>query len=110
VADLRVLSASLLVGDADHHVVPEGLAFDDVEVQIPVTAEDLAHLGGAHDSLSWEEPICQSMVVADIEHAHAQLRARGVEVSPIDVKPWGSFVFFTDPDGNKWALQQLPPR
>lgn len=50
------------------------------------------------------------MVVADIEQAHAELKARGVDVSPIDVKPWGSFVFFNDPDGNRWALQQLPPR
>jgi hypothetical protein len=35
--------------------------------------------------------------------------ARGVAATEVDVQPWGSFVFFSDPDGNGWALQQLPP-
>ena len=48
------------------------------------------------------------MVVADAEAARAELLDRGVSVSEVDVQPWGSFVFFTDPDGNGWALQQLP--
>jgi uncharacterized glyoxalase superfamily protein PhnB len=50
------------------------------------------------------------MVVPDIEAAHAELAERGVEVSDVQVFPWGSFVFFGDPDGNRWAVQQLPPR
>jgi predicted enzyme related to lactoylglutathione lyase len=50
------------------------------------------------------------MVVADIEAAHAQLAERGVEVSDVQVMDWGSFVFFSDPDGNGWAVQQLPAR
>jgi catechol 2,3-dioxygenase-like lactoylglutathione lyase family enzyme len=50
------------------------------------------------------------MVVADIEAAHAELVARGAEVSDIQDLAWGRFVYFADPDGNKWALQQLPPR
>ncbi len=50
------------------------------------------------------------MVVSDIEAAHAELAGRGVEVSDVQVFPWGSFVFFADPDGNRWAVQQLPPR
>jgi predicted enzyme related to lactoylglutathione lyase len=50
------------------------------------------------------------MVVADIEAAHAELVARGAEVSEIQDLAWGRFVYFADPDGNKWALQQLPPR
>ena len=50
------------------------------------------------------------MVVPDIEAAHAELSERGVDVSDVEVHPWGSFVFFSDPDGNKWAVQQLPPR
>ena len=50
------------------------------------------------------------MVVTDIEAAHADLVARGAEVSEIQDLDWGRFVFFADPDGNKWALQQLPPR
>ena len=50
------------------------------------------------------------MVVADIEAAHAELVARGAEVSDIEDLAWGRFVYLADPDGNKWALQQLPPR
>ena len=50
------------------------------------------------------------MVVADIEAAHAELVKRGAEVSDIQDLDWGRFVFFADPDGNKWALQQLPSR
>jgi len=48
------------------------------------------------------------MVVADVEAAHAELVKRGAEVSDIQDLDWGRFVFFADPDGNKWALQQLP--
>jgi uncharacterized glyoxalase superfamily protein PhnB len=49
-------------------------------------------------------------VVAYVEAARRELLARGVEASEVDVQPWGSFVTFSDPDGNTWALQQLPPR
>jgi len=49
-------------------------------------------------------------VVADVEAARAQLVERGVDASDVDVQPWGSFVTFADPDGNTWALQQLPAR
>jgi predicted enzyme related to lactoylglutathione lyase len=50
------------------------------------------------------------MTVADIEAMRAELVGRGTEVSDIQDLDWGRFVFFTDPDGNKWALQQLPHR
>ena len=50
------------------------------------------------------------MVVTDIEAAHAELVARGADVSDVHDLDWGRFVFFADPDGNKWALQQLPTR
>jgi len=50
------------------------------------------------------------MVVADATAAREQLLSRGVEASEVDVQPWGSFVTFSDPDGNTWALQQLPAR
>ncbi len=50
------------------------------------------------------------LVVSDIAAAHAQLAERGVEVSEVQVFPWGSFVFFSDPDGNGWAVQQIPTR
>jgi predicted enzyme related to lactoylglutathione lyase len=50
------------------------------------------------------------LVVPDIEAAHAELSERGVEVGEIQDLPWGSFVFFKDPDGNGWAVQQVQPR
>jgi catechol 2,3-dioxygenase-like lactoylglutathione lyase family enzyme len=49
-------------------------------------------------------------VVDDAEAARAELASRGVEVSDVQTFDWGSFVFFSDPDGNSWAFQQLPPR
>ncbi len=51
-----------------------------------------------------------TMVVQDAAAARAELAARGVPVSDVQEFPWGSFVFFEDPDGNAWALQQLPVR
>src|SRR5689334_18691523 len=50
------------------------------------------------------------VVVPDVEAARRELIAHGVQASEVDVQPWGSFVTFSDPDGNTWALQQLPPR
>ena len=49
-------------------------------------------------------------VIPDAEAARAELAGRGVEVSDVDEQPWGRFVHFADPDGNTWALQQLPAR
>src|ERR687887_388186 len=49
------------------------------------------------------------LVVSDIEAARAELVGRGAEVSEIQDLPWGRFVFFDDPDGNAWSVQQLPP-
>ena len=46
-------------------------------------------------------------VIADADAAREQLRAAGVEASEVDETPWGRFVYFSDPDGNGWALQQL---
>jgi uncharacterized glyoxalase superfamily protein PhnB len=48
--------------------------------------------------------------VKDINTARAELAERGVEVSEVQAFPWGSFVFFSDPDGNAWAVQQVPTR
>jgi catechol 2,3-dioxygenase-like lactoylglutathione lyase family enzyme len=50
------------------------------------------------------------VVVEDAEAARRDLVANGVDASEVDVQPWGSFVRFSDPDGNTWALQQLPAR
>ena len=50
------------------------------------------------------------MVVEDAQKIHDELAGRGVEVSDVTVMSWGSFVYFSDPDGNTWALQELPKR
>ena len=47
------------------------------------------------------------LVVGDIQAAHDDLSGRGVQVSDIQDFPWGRFVFFSDPDGNGWAVQQI---
>jgi uncharacterized glyoxalase superfamily protein PhnB len=48
------------------------------------------------------------LVVASADVAHDELKARGVEVSDVEDLEWGRFVYFSDPDGNSWALQELP--
>ncbi|MGY4101051.1 VOC family protein [Nocardia sp. R16R-3T] len=50
------------------------------------------------------------MVVASAEDAYQQLIAAGVEATPVKDMGWGLFTFFADPDGNKWAVQELPKR
>jgi catechol 2,3-dioxygenase-like lactoylglutathione lyase family enzyme len=50
------------------------------------------------------------VVVPDVAAARDELLARGVEVSDLQDFPWGIFAFFRDPDGNSWALQQVPAR
>jgi predicted enzyme related to lactoylglutathione lyase len=50
------------------------------------------------------------LVVEDADAAHDDLQSRGVAVSDVQDFPWGRFVFFQDPDGNGWAVQQIPER
>jgi catechol 2,3-dioxygenase-like lactoylglutathione lyase family enzyme len=50
------------------------------------------------------------LVVSDIHAARAEFLDRGLEVSDVQEFPWGKFVFFNDPDGNGWSVQQIPPR
>ena len=50
------------------------------------------------------------LTVPDIGAARAELVERGVDVTEVREFPWGSFVFFSDPDGNRWSVQQLPRR
>jgi predicted enzyme related to lactoylglutathione lyase len=50
------------------------------------------------------------LVVDDIEAARAELAERGVDVGDVQTFPWGAFVFFSDPDGNAWAVQAIPDR
>jgi predicted enzyme related to lactoylglutathione lyase len=50
------------------------------------------------------------VVVDDVHAARAELVKGGIDVGEVEVFPWGSFVYFTDPDGNRWSVQQLPVR
>lgn len=50
------------------------------------------------------------VVIADADAAHAELSSRGVQVTDVQELAWGRFIYFSDPDGNKWSLQQLPHR
>lgn len=50
------------------------------------------------------------MVVDDAQVAQDELKKRGIEVSEVEELAWGKFVYFKDPDGNKWSVQELPPR
>jgi len=92
----------------DHdHRVSEGLRF--VQLTPPGSACSIALGEGITDAAPGSVHGMQ-IVVADIHAAHADLAGRGVEVSEVQDFPWGRFVFFADPDGNGWALQELPPR
>ena len=92
--------------NADHdHQVSDDLRF--VQLTPPGSACSIAIGEGI---MTTEPGSAQGLqlVVADIEAAHDDLSGRGVEVSDVQDFPWGRFVFFSDPDGNGWAVQQLP--
>jgi predicted enzyme related to lactoylglutathione lyase len=94
--------------NADHdHTVHEGLRF--VQLTPPGSACSIVMGVGTTDMPPGSQKGVQ-MVVSDVAAARKQLVERGVAASEIDVQPWGSFVTFSDPDGNTWALQELPPR
>jgi predicted enzyme related to lactoylglutathione lyase len=94
--------------NADHdHVVNEDIRF--VQLTPPGSACSIAIGKGVTDAEPGSVKGMQ-VVVTDIEAAHQDLTARGIEVSEIQDMPWGSFVFFSDPDGNAWAVQQIVPR
>ena len=93
---------------ADHdQQVGDGLRF--LQLTPPGSACSIALGEGITDAAPGSVRGLQ-MVVADIHAARAELVERGVEVSEVQVFPWGSFVFFSDPDGNGWAVQQVQPR
>jgi predicted enzyme related to lactoylglutathione lyase len=50
------------------------------------------------------------LVVADADAARAELAGRGVDATEVEDLPWGRFTYFADPDGNRWSVQQIPPR
>jgi catechol 2,3-dioxygenase-like lactoylglutathione lyase family enzyme len=94
--------------NADHdHTVSDEIRF--VQLTPPGSACSIAIGIGLLTSAPGSVQGMQ-LVVSDINAAHAQLVERGVEVSDVQQFPWGSFVFFSDPDGNRWAVQQLPSR
>lgn len=93
---------------ADHdHRVSDEIRF--VQLTPPGSACSIALGKGVTDAPPGSVQGMQ-MVVSDVNAAHDELAGRGVEVSDVQEFPWGSFVFFSDPDGNRWAVQQLPPR
>ena len=91
--------------NADHdHVVGDDLRF--VQLTPPGSACSIAIGRGVTDMAPGSVKGMQ-VVVDDIEAAHDALAERGVEVSDVQDFPWGRFVFFSDPDGNGWAVQQI---
>jgi predicted enzyme related to lactoylglutathione lyase len=94
--------------NADHdHRVSDDLRF--VQLTPPGSACSITIGEGITDVAPGSVKGMQ-MVVDDIEAAHAELTGRGMDVGEIQDLPWGSFVFFSDPDGNGWAVQQIQPR
>jgi catechol 2,3-dioxygenase-like lactoylglutathione lyase family enzyme len=94
--------------NADHdHTVSDEIRF--VQLTPPGSACSIAIGKGITDAAPGSVAGLQ-MVVPDIEAAHDELVKRCAEVSEIQELAWGRFVFFADPDGNKWAVQQLLPR
>jgi predicted enzyme related to lactoylglutathione lyase len=92
--------------DADARV-SEAVRF--VQLTPPGSACSISLTSGVHDMQPGTLRGLQ-MVVTDADAARADLLARGIEASDVEEFPWGRFVNFTDPDGNAWAVQQVPPR
>jgi predicted enzyme related to lactoylglutathione lyase len=93
--------------NADHdHRVSDEIRF--VQLTPPGSACSIALGTGITESPPGSAQV--QLVVSDIGAARTELVEREVEVSDAQEFPWGSFVFFSDPDGNRWAVQQLPDR
>jgi predicted enzyme related to lactoylglutathione lyase len=91
---------------ADHdHAVSDEIRF--VQLTPPGSACSITLGKGVTEMQPGSQQGLQ-MVVSDIEAARAELVGRGVDVSEIRDFPWGRFVFFSDPDGNGWAVQEIP--
>ena len=94
--------------NADHdHTVHEGLRF--VQLTPPGSACSIC-LGLGITSMQPGSVESYQMVVADAAKIRQELVGRGVDASEVDEQPWGKFVYFKDPDGNAWALQELPAK
>jgi predicted enzyme related to lactoylglutathione lyase len=94
------------VADHDHRVSDE-LRF--VQLTPPGSACSIVMGTGITDMAPGSQKGVQ-IVIDDAELARQELVARGVDASEIQVFPWGRFVFFADPDGNTWSLQELQRR
>jgi predicted enzyme related to lactoylglutathione lyase len=95
--------------NADHdHRVSDEIRF--VQLTPPGSACSIALGTGLGGDMRPGSVQGLQMVVSDIHAARAELVERGVEVSEVQEFPWGSFVFFSDPDGNGWSVQAIPPR
>ena len=90
--------------DHDHHVT-DTLRF--VQLTPPGSACSIVIGQGITQMAPGSQQGLQ-VVVKDIEEARRELSGRGVAVSDIDDQPWGRFVYFSDPDGNSWSVQQIP--
>ena len=94
--------------DADHdHTVGDAMRF--VQLTPPGSACSIA-IGVGLSEMKPGSVQGLQLVVPDVHAARAELAERGVEVSEVQEFDWGSFVFFSDPDGNGWAVQQVPAR
>jgi catechol 2,3-dioxygenase-like lactoylglutathione lyase family enzyme len=92
--------------NADHdHTVSEEVRF--VQLTPPGSACSIA-IGKGLTTMAPGSLDNLQAVVADAEAVRADLIDRGIEATPVDEQPWGRFVYFSDPDGNRWTLQQLP--
>jgi predicted enzyme related to lactoylglutathione lyase len=93
---------------ADHdHQVSEEVRF--VQLTPPGSACSIALTSGVHEMQPGSIDGLQ-LVVDDADIAREELLERGVEVGEVHEFPWGRFVYFVDPDGNSWSVQQIPPR
>jgi predicted enzyme related to lactoylglutathione lyase len=94
--------------NADHdHTVGEEIRF--VQLTPPGSACSIAIGRGVTDAEPGSVRGLQ-LVVEDADAARAELAGRGVDVGEVQEFPWGRFVFFADPDGNRWSVQELVPR
>lgn len=94
--------------NADHdHQVNENLRF--VQLTPPGSACSIVLGTGITEMAPGSQKGVQ-MVIPDADEARQHLLDHGVQASDVDDQPWGRFVYFADPDGNTWSLQQMPPR
>jgi len=91
--------------NADHdHQVSDDLRF--VQLTPPGSPTSIA-IGSGVSQMPPGSVEGLQLVVSDIEAARAELAEGGVDVSEVQTFPWGRFVFFSDPDGNGWAVQEI---